>query len=582
MRNKFHILRIAVVILGTTGFLAAANFSAPKEGPVPFRRDRIPLDKPSMITLSHELTTLASGLKNDSMAKRRTAAQMLALAKVLDPANAAARELIVAMQTDQYSPTPNSKEIEPSQAHVWQCISWLETPQAGTQGHALADCLLDIIAVSDPANSRSGTLLKAAERGAWDGWVPELAGYQLEQKTENVIPKAHNQTLTNTVKLPLTVITVPMWQRVGEGWATHFSFAPQPLSINAFDVNADDYDHDGSPGLDIQHAPKNNPDCKPSNMSAELENEFGPLPNDWEFRITSSALDDQDLPRNKIQPISGAIAVLVSATLTGNAPGATIVGQLRPNGAFVMADTFWEQIRSINRNGKERVIVPAEAASILMNLLPMGQTEFFLNHEVMIAKNLKELTELASTTLPKAEVEALAKFAEIRSKCGTTPVNDYVKNSFVLHRLVDLSSEAPYLYSAKILASQGAGQGPTKVSRKIIVKEMRQALAPLEWLFLPRTNDEIAAQIGDSEAIQMIAKTNESCSKQIDAIAQYVPNTDSDLVARSKFLIDSISSLQRAASSPLRDANFFTYKENMGVKLRAMMKAHKDMNEALK
>ena len=59
-----------------------------------------------------------------------------------------------------------------------QDLAWLETPEAGSQGHALAACLADVLLISDPKYPNPGTLPAAGERGAWSGWIPDLAAYE--------------------------------------------------------------------------------------------------------------------------------------------------------------------------------------------------------------------------------------------------------------------------------------------------------------------------------------------------------------------------------------------------------------------
>ena len=58
--------------------LVAGNFAVPAEGPVAFRRDRLPLDAGTMAELSRQLVTLAEGLSAETAVNRRAAAQVLA------------------------------------------------------------------------------------------------------------------------------------------------------------------------------------------------------------------------------------------------------------------------------------------------------------------------------------------------------------------------------------------------------------------------------------------------------------------------------------------------------------------------
>ena len=93
--GKFHFTRVAVVLLaGLMGASAEGNFALPAEGPVAFRRDRVPLDVDTMGKLSMQLVVLAKGVAGATPMERRGAAQMLAMAIALDPGNARARRVL--------------------------------------------------------------------------------------------------------------------------------------------------------------------------------------------------------------------------------------------------------------------------------------------------------------------------------------------------------------------------------------------------------------------------------------------------------------------------------------------------------
>ena len=134
--------------------LVAGNFAPPAEGPVAFRRDRLPLDADTMATLSRQLVTLAQGLDAETAVNRRAAAQMLALATALDPGNGKAREVLAGFQNGSHPPAADAEQLEKSRERVWQDIAWLETPEAGGEGQALAACLADVLVVSDPKTPR--------------------------------------------------------------------------------------------------------------------------------------------------------------------------------------------------------------------------------------------------------------------------------------------------------------------------------------------------------------------------------------------------------------------------------------------
>ena len=133
-----QLLRIAAVMLGSSSLLLGGDFMAPAEGPVPFRRDKLPLEVEQIASLSNHVESLVLGLDPTIVTHRRAAAQMLALATALDPSNKSARELITDFQLGNSPPSAQSAEVGKAQMAIWQTLDWLKSPAAGESAHALA------------------------------------------------------------------------------------------------------------------------------------------------------------------------------------------------------------------------------------------------------------------------------------------------------------------------------------------------------------------------------------------------------------------------------------------------------------
>ncbi|MEN9974476.1 MAG: hypothetical protein RLZZ282_482, partial [Verrucomicrobiota bacterium] len=136
--------------------LGAADFIPPQEGPVPFRRDKIPLNVEEMTWISHQLEAMARGWNPTTDVHRRAAAQMLALALALDPANANARNLVSEYEQNHRQTPGDGALREPQPERMLADMKWLESEPAGDDGAALAACLKDILALTDPKRSELG------------------------------------------------------------------------------------------------------------------------------------------------------------------------------------------------------------------------------------------------------------------------------------------------------------------------------------------------------------------------------------------------------------------------------------------
>lgn len=578
MLRIYHTLRVAAVLAGMSGLLVAADFAPPAEGPVAFRRDSVPLEPETMRELSHQLEILASGLDHHTSENRRVTAQMLALATTLDPANMSAKNLILAMQADKPLRPASPAEIEKSQKSVWQCIDWLVTPEAGEQGQALANCLLDVIAVSDPSHPHSKTIRQHGERGAWAKWIPPLSAYQPLVTEKPVRPSAGNTTsgvLSSHVVLTNAAVTVPLWHWEGKDESSRWILAPSLLVMTATKAVQNLEHQDVAPSaqpfsIEIKISPETNLSAISNSLTILLQKQYPNLPSGWEVKITSEQ-PQKSILSGKRQSVSGAAAVLASAAITGREPEATIIGLIDAQGFFKLPTDFWEQIRSLKEGTGRRLVVPAEAAELLPSMLAMGHPEFFFNQEVVLASNFKELTDLASKVPSAAIAAASAKFQEIRSRCGAMAVGEYVANPYIRRRLTELTQEAPYLYSAKMLAIQGAGNRPTQVSRTVIVSEIRRAIAPMVWL--TKADYDSSSLLKNSSKSETLTRISESCREQLDALDRFTDKPDRDLLLHAKSMVAMIRLIERATRTRGED---YVVREAVISALTALSQAYND------
>lgn len=540
--GKFHGLRVAGLLLLAGTSWAVGNFAPPAEGPVAFRRDRIPLDAETMAGLSRQLVTLAQGLDPATAANRRAVAQMLALATALDPGNSKAREFIAEFQNDRHPPAADPDLLAESRARVWQDLGWLETPDAGAQGQALAACLTDIIVVSDPQHPRANALRSAGERGAWKGWIPGLSAYETKPPVATGDPATEETAPAKSgILLAKARVFTPLWKRPTRTDPLKWTLATGPLEMTARMVSSEDGDSQPF-SLVVGNQPNNSvlaPLVPP--LLQLLEKQHGSLPAGARVTIFSPALGESLLSR-KVQSISGAAAVLASSAITGREPDATIIGLIDETGAFKLPGGFWNQLRSLGPGNGGRLVLPAAAATgYLPSLLALERPQVFFEYEVVLASNFKELLELSAKTPDGNFAKVSAQFREIRERGIAQPLGQYVANPFIRRRLGEIVQEAPYHASARMLAIQGAGNRPIFVSRPVLTSELRRAIAPLEWLANRQPGsieDADIAQIGD---------TYEICHSQVDRLLRYAEKSDRAWVERIQDMVTTIRVLDRAA-----------------------------------
>ena len=288
------------------------------EGPIAFRRDKIPLDADTMASLSKQLETLAAAMDSSTAAGRRGVAQMLALATALDPSNASARELIAGFQNN-IQPTPdNPDQVAKCQAKIWQYLGWLETSEAGDQGKALAACLADVIAVSEPKHPRSQALLAAGERGAWAGWIPSVSAYEAKSlaKIDEPVPATDPSAIkTPGITLTKAEVFTPLWQKTGKDEAAKWIIAPSPLQMAAQKIP----DEAGKPAefsITIRSAPDvGGMQAIANSLKNLLKKQYGKLPPGW------SVVSDSKILRPGPQDIGHRLRLEVRARLSDDRYG---------------------------------------------------------------------------------------------------------------------------------------------------------------------------------------------------------------------------------------------------------------------
>lgn len=529
------------------GAITAGEFAPPGEGPVPFRRDRVPLDVETMASLSRNLELLARASDAKTAADRRGAAQRLALALALNPANTRARELMADYRANHHQPEGDAAKVEGIRDKIQRMIDWLETEEAGSDGRALAACLKDAVRVSTSGNPETGEAPEDGEQGAWTGWVPALSAYR-----EKVIVPTEEPPRTGqgpqkpekpTIRLTKAQVHTPLWRREGKLEPATWVLAPAPLEMSARRVEGDE---EGDPSFAIRiggdegsgrfHQVENS-------LKSLLRKHHESLPGGYRILITSKELE-ASIRSRKRQSISAAAAVLANSAVTGREPDGVILGQIDETGAFKLPAGFWDQLKALVGKGSgQRLVLPADAATDLPSILAMEKPGFFLEYEVLFAADFKQLLALTAKEPEEPLASASAKFREIREKADTQEVRQYIANGFVKQRLAGVLQDLPSHVSAKMLLVQASGGRPTTVSRPVLAAEIRLALQPMRWIV------ETPEYSTDSLMTPKVGQTYDACRDAVEGLERYAEKEDRDLLEQGRELVASIRALERASRS---------------------------------
>ncbi len=564
VKMKFaQILRLTAILLASSTWLQGADFIAPAEGPVPFRRDQIPLDVPKIAELSNQLESLVLGLDRDLIEHRRAAAQMLALATALDPSNTSARQLITDFQLGNSPPNPQAGEIATARTNIRTTTAWLKSTEAGPNANNLAACLADVLAVSDPQHPESETSSANGESGQWAKWVPTLAAYErkeiapaeisapLEELEESPAPTSSPSPVAlATAEIESVLWTLP---KLGNSEReTIFTLVPATLKVQA----SSSADHSSELSIRCEPAPVS-VTLGPASIFQTLlktQNPDAKLAVQLTFSSPAFAVKiDRENPRFRFPTlpsgtVNAAAATLAHAAITGQVPDATIIGLLNEQGEFIPGDDFWDQIMALsqNRSNAKRLIIPTTAEPSILAILALEKSGFFFDFEVISASNFTQLLALSSAKLAAPEAAASAKFHEIREKSLTQATARYVSNPYVRRRLAELATTAPHHLSAKMLGIQGSGKRPLRVHRQVIIPMLRKTLEPIGRFIKQQRGNYLAANTP-------ILRYPEPFREALAQVEPYVEKSDLPLFAKAQEVLTALRALERASRAADRD-----------------------------
>ncbi len=560
--NRFFLnTAILSLLAGTIG--AAPDFVPPTEAVPPFRRDKLPIDTDAMVSLSQTMTLLSRSATMDEAPQRRAAAQALALALALDPANSSARDVLSSIIEEKHLRDPDPERLDHAKTKVWKLNDWLSTPEAGNDGNLLADLLGDTAAGLDPEHPSASEWLNSGERGKWDGWVAPVAAFEeraitippvmAENETDaendpEPLKETPDENLTTGLKLSSASINAVLY----EFRPNTNSYVLGPVTVDMQTTphpkNPDDEEGEiGGEGLQIDVT------CQETmrwEVSEKVANPIiGALANLHEvkkadlthgvIKISTGKGENYSFRRNG-NDLTGPGFILVNSALTGIAPDAFFLGSLDRKGEELELPVFfWKKLNTLIDGPGGRLVVPAAAERYLTALLAMEKPEFFMNYEVLIATSPKEAIRLCAMKPDQELASALAKFKEIKDKSSSAALGSYLANTHVRKRLVDLSQAAPYHLSAKLLAIQGAGARPRALEKKILAAEIFDAIDSIDaytqmqmWELTP-------------EKIAAIDRTQEVARERLGRIERYAEMRDREMVKKAEDVLADLRSLIR-------------------------------------
>ena len=548
----------ACCLFALTAALSADSFQPPTGKISPFRRDHLPINDQSIIGLSEYLTTITGGSPYQTAEDRRAVAKALALALALDPKNQSAEDRLSKLIEGEKPDSADKDKIEREKKNLWGSLNWLASPEAGQDGNLLASLVGETLAAIYPSDSEASSYLGKPEQAAWNGWVAELASFEkspvIEQKADIKKEVEEEQELAThkpeedrkydpkagVIINSGNISTVfNMYDKSKAMWLPKVvSVSMKATGTPKDDLGEDQYGFhleifgDSEDFWQIQKEVS-------SPLKDRLFDYLGQLPERAEIKIRLDGEPAYPFSKNR-GAISGPAFVLANAALTGATLDGTVIGEIDKSGKLILPNYFWRALMELADGAGGRLIIPASAEPMFVNLLALEKPEFFFKYEVLVASSLEEYVTLASKDASDQHEEISNKFKIIKEKATGKMMSNYLSNKFVRERLQEIIDQAPYHLSAKVLNIYGSASRPRYLTREALGAEIWRKVDVISEIVKIKDFDEINSN--------QLAKLDELYRKMRDDLREldrYTDSRDADLLKEGKDLVAAVRGFGR-------------------------------------
>jgi hypothetical protein len=522
MRMRWQQVLIPLYFVATTGLHAA--FIVPASGPVPFHRANLPLDKDRLHEASQALMQLGKVKPDAEPAVLRHAAQALALASALEPEQKDITALLEKLAASQATDEPLSKDLETARSYLDSVRTWLVASKE-PDALALANCISDVL--DDPG--------AGPEHGSWKDWVADLADFTPPKKqevTRMVVPETH------VVTPPPVEPKKPQEEVVEAKLVPVIMDTVQLLNKPALEAKFVKGTFYLAKGAQLSEMRQVEPSAamqlmKAAGMKVSSAVQF--------FQKTPGVSGDGSLHS---RDLSGSAVVMMNACVTGVPTAATVLAIVSEDGSLDAPMHFWDLLRQPDEIPKGRLVVSEKAANYLVSTLAMNDAAFFLQHEVLLASDIKSLCDAASSEPSEAIKQASMQFAEIRQAGEKMPLGPFLSHPATVQRLRKIAEECPQHASARILLLQATNSRPRYVKSEVVTDLVKQT-ASFIFTKVPASADDTTSQD--------ITEIYEKCRKLLDPYAPLIDTPDQELYKQGVELVNQLRAYSRLVGASTRD-----------------------------
>ena len=549
-------LFIILAMMTTTSASRAAGYIEPDYTTELFQLEKIPLPQHRMQQLGKSLVIVALRKHDGSPIQQQATARLLLLAMQLDPQNKRPQEISQALVTGKNPPASADHLITKCTADIQNLQSLLSKPQARAEANQLALYMKDACKTLRPDGA------KHQDGADWKGVLPALTAYKTPIKN---IPQAHIKT--NKASPPAPKPTQPKKSTPHFHLVKQSIQLPIPIPITIEKKNedleallSDDQDSDQDPEkIEEQETTEAGEVVKAMTLASmtlklspcKAEEATTPfisiLHSDVPMLELDQLLKQLIKDRHSILPhfkgvinfpdgshgmgnqlaIAGPLALMLEGSLA-NSPlrdDLCLLADINAKGDVIEPDNFWQlltALRQVSHGG--RLIVSAESAEIMQQLLVYKEPDFFTRWEVLSVTDIDQALAAAilqsSADLGKAS-ELFASFQDLSSKKTVTQL---AADHDIRPALDEMVKLAPEHLSAKMLLLQGGGKRPIHLSERALRLELRPLIDELNRVLQFQTEQpDKETEQPDSDELE---KTHEQIGVKLEQLEPFVSRDD--------------------------------------------------------
>lgn len=519
---------LAAILTGmTSGYGWSATYKQPNTSIELFQLEKVPLQVHSMKDISKQLVILAQRSQDESPAHCRASAQMLALAIQLDPTNQDARQANQAFSESNPAPATSKEQVIKAKSKIRFYKNWLSNQDAGAQANLLASYLTDATKILQPETAHQ------ADSANWKNVIPALDAYDghteespketganpavtptTPDQPDRTEPQDSDPPQDNTSqkvtfhianvssKVPLTTETSQKYLDPKDNSEKHRTVKKEAITSVTAEIRSN---KDKESSMELHFSPRiheKHSDPKKPSLDSQIKSTLSALFKARYHGIPSSKvtikISDGSYATSNGTILTTPVALMLDASL-GNRPlrqDIHILADINGVGELSQPSNFWRQLKILRANETGgRLIVAAESARLLLQLLVYGEPDFFTRWEVFSATDLNQAMEAAAKSSPEKLAEASELFESIQNLTKKSDVTKLAVNRAVRKRLSDIIELCPNHLSSSVLLVQGGGKRPMRLSEEALTHELlpilysiRKQLGSLDANRLPKSS----------------------------------------------------------------------------------------------